>query len=240
MLLTIISQLLLFSPSLSLASVSSHLSTSTNSTNSPSLNVSSCPGYTLHALHTSSTGFTASLSLAGAPCNAFGTDIANLTLAVSYESQSRLHVKIADVANQQFVVPESLIPRPGTSGEWTADSSDLVFHYDTSPFAFWITRRLSEEEQPLFDTRISSLPPTPISPVIPSDNSTALDGFPLVFEDTFLQLTSALPYDANVYGLGEVIASSGFRRNVVGENGTIQTNWARDIQDPVDQSMYYT
>ncbi len=48
------------------------------------------------------------------------------------------------------------------------------------------------------------------------------------------QLSSALPLDTNIYGLGEVVASSGFRRDV---RGTIQTMWNRDATDPVDQNM---
>jgi hypothetical protein len=72
-----------------------------------SLNVSSCPGkllglyivnlkvnvillgYTLGSLSQSKTGLTAHLSLAGVPCNAFGQDIVNLTIQVTYESASR-------------------------------------------------------------------------------------------------------------------------------------------------------
>ena len=42
---------------------------------------------------------------------------------------------------------------------------------------------------PLFDTRISSFPNAPIGPVVVSDTSTTLDGFPLVFEDQYLQVT---------------------------------------------------
>ena len=92
---------------------------------------------------------------------------------------------------------------------------------------------------PLFDTRISSLPATPVPPVIPTDNTTALDGFPLVFEDQYLQLTSALPLGANIYGLGEVIATSGFRRDVGtnGSQGTVQTMWARNVADPIDNNL---
>lgn len=118
-------------------------------------------------------------------------------------------------------------------------SSDLHFNYESSPFAFWVTRRSDPDGIPLFDTRLASLPRTPIPPIIPHDDSTALDGFPLVFEDQYLQLTTSLPLDANVYGLGEVIASSGLRRDTGanGGKGTIQTMWARDIQDPTDQNM---
>lgn len=46
-------------------------------------------GYTLNALEHTKTGLTAQLSLAGPACNAFGTDIANLTLEVTYETDTR-------------------------------------------------------------------------------------------------------------------------------------------------------
>ena len=148
-------------------------------------------------------------------------------------------MNIFDSAKAQFTVPSSVIslpPAPETSHQ---NSSDLVFNYEPSPFAFWITRRSEPDAQPLFDTRIASLPQTPIPPFDSSDDSTVFDGFPLVFEDAYLQITSALPKGANVYGLGEVVASSGFRRDVGtdGGVGTVQTLWARDIQDPLDQNV---
>ncbi|KAH7869303.1 glycosyl hydrolases family 31-domain-containing protein [Lentinula edodes] len=203
-----------------------------------SKNVSSCPGYLLNFLQESRFGLVAQLSLAGAPCNAFGTDFEDLTIQVTYETDSRLRVRIADSGNKQFTIPESVIARPPPPTTSFTHSSDLVFNYEPSPFSFWITRRSNPDATPLFDTRFSSLPKPPLAPVIPDDNSTALDGFSLVFEDQYLQLTSSLPLDANIYGLGEVIASSGFRRNVASNGGSIQTLWARDIADPIDQNMY--
>jgi alpha-glucosidase len=164
-----------------------------------------------------------------------------------------LHVNIYDTAKTQFTVPTQVISPPGTEEGSTRAGADLVFNYHAAPFAFWITRRADPAAAPLFDTRLSSLPHTPIPPVT-ADNSTALDGFPLVFEDSYLQvcgsdtccedtshtayqITSALPRDANIYGLGEVIASSGFRRDVA-DKGTVQTDWARDVGDPIDQNEY--
>ncbi|KAL5495907.1 hypothetical protein ACEPAI_1371 [Sanghuangporus weigelae] len=209
-----------------------------------SLNVSTCPGYILQSLQNTSTGFVAGLTLAGPACNAFGNDVANLTVEVSYESQSRLHVHIFDTANQQFQIPESVISRSVASSSNSAEP-DLEFHYNPSPFEFWITRQEDGENgTPLFDTRKSSLPATPIPSLNSSDPSTALDGFALVFEDQYLQLTSSLPLDANIYGLGEAVSSSGFRRDVGTGNsskggvGTIQTMWARDVADPIDGNMY--
>ncbi|KAI0808988.1 glycosyl hydrolases family 31-domain-containing protein [Irpex lacteus] len=207
-----------------------------------SLNVSTCPGYTLSGLQQTKTGLLAHLDLAGPACNAFGQDIANLTLEVTYDSTTRhgLHVNIQDTAKAQFTVPSSVVDLSSAPKSIHKNNSDLIFNYEPSPFAFWITRRSESDAQPLFDTRVSSLPTTPIPPVISEDNSTALDAFPLVVEDQYLQLTSALPLGANIYGLGEVVASSGFRRDVGtdGGVGTIQTMWARDIADPIDENVY--
>lgn len=232
-------------------------------------------GYTLRSVKQTNTGLTASLGLAGAACNAFGHDITNLTIQVTYETSSRyvlalspeicsltssvlqyesLHVHIFDTANKQYTIPESVVERPPAPTKSFKSSSDLVFNYESSPFAFWITRRSQPHAAPLFDTRIASFPKTPIPAVIPTDNTTALDGFPLVFEDQYLQvcissvhnpmtlqvvlfgpqIASVLPLNTNIYGLGEVVASSGFRRDV---DATIQTMWARDIADPVDQNV---
>lgn len=119
---------------------------------------------------------------------------------------------------------------------------ESLFQLRASPFTFWITRRAGPEGPPLPDTRITLLRPAPIPPVIEDDNSTALDGFPLLFEDQYLpvyrpplQLTLALPLDANVYGLDEIIASSGFRRNTK----RITQLWARDEADPVDKYVRF-
>ncbi|KAM5542308.1 hypothetical protein V8D89_004181 [Ganoderma adspersum] len=216
------------------------LQRSTNDT-APSLNVSSCPGYTLSSLSETKNGLTARLYLGGSACHAFGHDIANLTLEVTYETKTRLHVNIFDTENAQFTIPPGVISLPTADSDPSLKTtSDLEFHYEPSPFSFWITRRSDPDAQPLFDTRPGSLPSTPIAPIISGDNSTALDGFPLVFEDQYLQLTSALPLGANIYGLGEVLASSGFRRDI-GTNGgvgTVQTLWARDSPDPIDQNVY--
>ncbi|KAI5988848.1 glycoside hydrolase family 31 protein [Pisolithus orientalis] len=197
-------------------------------------------GYTLTSLAELQHGLSAQLQLAGPACNAFGSDIANLTLEVTYQSQSTIRVAIFDTAEDQFRIPTSIIPPPPLPTKSLINDSDLVFNYDPSPFAFWITRRSDPDAMPIFDTRISSLPTTPIPPFNASDPSTAFDGFPLVFEDQYLQITSALPLGTNIYGLGEVIASSGFRRDIGtgGGSGTIQTHWNRDAADPIDENIY--
>lgn len=46
-------------------------------------------GYTLDSLAKTYSGLTAQLRLSGKPCNAFGQDIVNLTIEVTYETDTR-------------------------------------------------------------------------------------------------------------------------------------------------------
>ncbi len=48
--------------------------------------LASCPGYRASNVKTSSNSLTADLSLAGAACNVYGTDLKSLTLSVVYET----------------------------------------------------------------------------------------------------------------------------------------------------------
>ena len=48
--------------------------------------LAACPGYKASNIQTSATGLTADLSLAGKACDVYGTDLADLTLEVSYDT----------------------------------------------------------------------------------------------------------------------------------------------------------
>jgi alpha-glucosidase len=107
----------------------------------------------------------------------------------------RLHVNIFDKSAQQFILPSGFFEPPKSENPAAArGDSDLEFNYEESPFAFWITRRSDPGSNPIFDTRLTSLPSTPIpafrSGKGKSDPSLVFDGFPLVFEDRYLQVTS--------------------------------------------------
>lgn len=49
-----------------------------------------CPGYKASNFHQTQTTFTADLTLAGKPCNVYGTDLAHLKLEVDHET-GKLH-----------------------------------------------------------------------------------------------------------------------------------------------------
>ena len=54
-----------------------------------------------------------------------------------------------------------------------------------------------------------------------------------VFETQYLQLQTSMVKDANVYGMGETVSISGFRRD---SSNTTQAMWARDSPNPVNEN----
>lgn len=131
-----------------------------------------CPGYKASNVAETSGGFTADLTIAGANCQAFGNDIADLTLVVQYQTQSRLNVKIypkyiAPENSTRYILPSSLVLEPTWDGKTTATSSDLNLTWTNDPtFQFKITRSSTGEE--LFSTY----------------------GHVIVFEDQFIELVT--------------------------------------------------
>ena len=103
-----------------------------------------------------------------------------------------LHVNIFDTSARQFALPPEYLHSPKPTEPSSPERADLQFHYEASPFAFWITRRSDPHSVPIFDTRLTSLPPAPIPAFwrAGEDPSLGFDGFPLVFEDRYVQVKS--------------------------------------------------
>ncbi|KZF23342.1 glycoside hydrolase family 31 protein [Xylona heveae TC161] len=175
-----------------------------------------CPGYKATNVQNSTFGLTATLSLAGTPCNLYGTDIDTLNLTVQYQTADRLSVNIVptyvDSSNYtQYLVRDSLLAKPALD-EGVSETSkfhDLSFSWSNDPtFAFTVQRRSTGDV--LFTT----------------------EGSKLIFENQFLEFTSPLPDDYNIYGLGEHIHE--FR---LGNNFTA-TIFPADIANPIDYNIY--
>jgi alpha-glucosidase len=175
--------------------------------------LAACPGYSASNVKTTATGLTADLTLAGPACNMYGDDLQHLTLDVTYETPTRVHVKIQDAANSVYQVPDSVFPRPSASSAGTSNgtgASALQFGYVESPFSFNISRAHTGEV--LFDTSAASL----------------------VFESQYLRLRTSLPDNPNLYGLGE--HSDPFRLNTT---DYIRTLWSQDSYGiPNDANLY--
>lgn len=131
--------------------------------------------------------------------NIYGPDVPDLQLFVKYETQDRLRVHITDAAKQRWEVPYNLLPReqppnlkratgtlskkPITESEYS--SSELIFSYTTDPFGFAVKRKSNGET--LFNSS--------------ADGSDPFGS--LVFKDQYLEISTKLPKDASLYGLGE-------------------------------------
>ncbi|KAJ4475469.1 glycoside hydrolase family 31 protein [Lentinula aciculospora] len=169
-----------------------------------------CPGYNILNPVSQGATFTADLVLAGAACNVFGTDLENLSLAVTHETENRIHVKITDANSSRYEVPESVLPRPNATLEGSPNSVAIQFNYTSSPFSFTIYRTSTNEV--LFTTASR----------------------PLIFEPQFLRVKTALPPNANIYGLGEHTDS--FRLPTF---NTTRTLWSRDSYEiPTGTNLY--
>jgi alpha-glucosidase len=115
----------------------------------------------------------------------YGNDIEALNLKVEYQSKDRLSVNIrpahlAASNSSQWIIPESLIPRP-TAEDGAADL-DLKFDWGNKP-SFWFSVARKSSGDVIFTT----------------------EGSHLVYENQFVEFVNTLPEDYNLYGLGERI-----------------------------------
>ncbi|XP_048561442.1 alpha-xylosidase 1-like [Triticum urartu] len=128
----------------------------------------------------------------------YGPDIPRLRLFVKHETMDRVRVQITDAEKQRWEVPYDLLPRePAPPLGATADGAhftageypgqDLVFTYGRDPFWFAVHRKSTR--QPLFNTSQA----------------------PLVFKDQYLEVSTRLPGDAALYGLGENTQPGGIK-----------------------------
>ncbi|KAL1919422.1 uncharacterized protein VTP21DRAFT_2115 [Calcarisporiella thermophila] len=166
-----------------------------------------CPGYQLSSPKQNGREMSASLTLSG-ECGRYGPDLPKLQLKVTHETPSRLHVKI--YAEGRYEIPDSLLPPPSNQ---PFDSDPLYdFTHESNPFSFRVLRKSTGEE--LLNTKVKGM-----------DS--------LVFEEEYLEISSILPKEAHIYGLGEVVHA--FRRD---PKQTLQTMWARDAATPIDENVY--
>lgn len=170
-----------------------------------------CPGYTASNVKESARGLTATLTLAGKPCNAYGTDVDSLEFSIEYLANDRLNIRIVptylDSTNSSwFVLDEHVVPRPSSNHHASKGNGDLAITWSNEPsFHFKVIRRATRDA--IFDTT----------------------GSVLVFENQFIEFVTFLPRDYNLYGIGEHIQQLRLLNNLT------LTLYASDIGDPIDE-----
>uniref|UniRef100_A0A2N9GDX2 Uncharacterized protein n=1 Tax=Fagus sylvatica TaxID=28930 RepID=A0A2N9GDX2_FAGSY len=168
-----------------------------NSASTPQTKIGN--GYRLISIEESPDGGLVGHLLVNQNNKIYGPDIAHLQLFVKHETQDRLRVYITDADKPRWEVPYNLLPRekppalkqtigrsrksPITVTEYSG--SELIFSYTTDPFGFAVRRK--SNGQTLFNSS--------------SDKSDPFGN--LVFKDQYLEISTKLPKDASLYGLGE-------------------------------------
>ncbi|KAK9354266.1 glycosyl hydrolases family 31-domain-containing protein [Lipomyces doorenjongii] len=158
-----------------------------------------CAGYDV--VHTSVSNGVTNLNLAlnGNGCALYSPDVKYLTVSITPYSGDLVRIKITDTANKRWQLPANVVAEGAPSKSIKTKSYSVS--YTNSPFTFKVTRPSGKV---LFDTNVSGLPS-------------------LIFEDEYLEISSVLPDNANIYGLGDMADS--FRRS---PDTTLQTLWNID------------
>ncbi|KAI8142898.1 alpha glucosidase [Fennellomyces sp. T-0311] len=140
----------------------------------------------------------------------YGKTIEDLVVTVDFEAADRLHVKIGDKDQKQVIVPDSPLGLERPKLRKPAKKLNYEFKYAENPFGFQVIRK--SDKAVIFDTT----------------------DYPLVFEDQYLEITTAVPDDANIYGFGETTLPN-FRRDNV---KNVTTIYARDAGCPFYENVY--
>lgn len=155
-------------------------------------------------------GFATQLALSRDQQLQYGPSFKQLDVLVQPQTADRLYVKIAPPQEQQqqqqrWTVPEYVVPRPepvqGLSARELLYEVKQPLTAADQPFALTVTRKATR--QPVFNT----------------------EGHSFLFKDQFIELTTAVPADSDLYGLGEGTLQQGL---LLPRDGTIKTMWARD------------
>ena len=144
----------------------------------------------------------------------YGPDYAALTVTVDFETNERVHVKIAPTGVARWEVPEFIFPRPTVTTRAANPTYNVT--YTASPFSFAVARR--DTGDVLFDT---------------SESASEADLFKsLIFEEQYMEISTRLPDNAAIYGLGERV------RALRLAEGISYTMWNADEATPQNQNVY--
>ncbi|KAL5722145.1 hypothetical protein ACHQM5_005702 [Ranunculus cassubicifolius] len=164
-------------------------------------------GYKLVSIQESPNGGLLGLLQVKQKTTIYGSDIPTLQLFVKHENEDRLRVHITDAEKQRWEVPYNILPREepptlknalGKSrkvlyGESQISGSELIFSYISDPFSFSVKRKSNGEI--LFNSK--------------SEESDPFSS--LVFKDQYIEISTKLPKEASLYGLGENSQPNGIK-----------------------------
>lgn len=150
----------------------------------------------------------------------FGKDAPMLAVDVHFETRHRMRLRVHEPERQRWEIPEWMLPLAPANKSLRVEDAYYRLDYTVQPFGFAVSR--VEDGQVLFNS-------TP--PVGPDGRTPLFNG--LTFNEQYLELSTQLPNDPYVYGLGERMTSLRLQAD-----GRPMTMWARDDADPEDRNIY--
>ena len=171
-------------------------------------------GYVVTKQSNTNVGVNATLSLPQFVRTPFGNDVRNVSLSIWEETQQRLHFKLGDATQARWEPPVTT-PAPPSNKPANVDYEYTV---KQNPFSIEVTRKSTGTT--LFNSTV------PISG----------DRFGnMVYSNQFLEISSSLPSNPMIYGLGEHITP--LKLDTSGSSGQVYTLLARDQGTPVHRTM---
>eukprot|EP00877_Chromochloris_zofingiensis_P010438 jgi/Chrzof1/5648/Cz16g10050.t1 len=144
----------------------------------------------------------------------YGPDFDTLSAVVEYQTPYRLHVKVQPSNQARWEVPTSLVNRPNDLLSNVGDALYTVQQPSRGADFAIVVQRKGGNNETVFNS----------------------SGFGLSFKDQYIEVSTAVPADADLYGLGEVTLNEGF---LLPRGGKIITMWNRDIgSDNVNVNLY--
>jgi len=169
-------------------------------------------GYSLQSMTQTSNGYQGILYLTQGTAK-YGEDISPLQLNVFMETENRLHVQIIDPIRERWTVPFVKQNSSKSERHERLLNSNYLFTWTSFPFGFAV-QRVSTKETLFNSTTSISLP---------------FNG--LVFEDQYLEISSILSSDSNLFGIGEHIRPLRL-------DPMTYTLWNQDIGTPQNINLY--
>ncbi|CAG8656656.1 119_t:CDS:2, partial [Paraglomus brasilianum] len=185
--------------------------------------------YTLFAVEQNPNAFSAILKLSDPSASSNFTQdisISPLSLTVSYETPYRVRVCISDREEKRWRVPQSVVEVDGP-------------HDNNKEFRYKFKYNVHEGET-FAGFSVSRQKPREVLVKKTNHESDSCSGKALfdcinekfVFKDQYIEITTKLGKDSNIYGLGEIV---GPLKKKAGDRLTF---WARDAQNPVGENIY--
>ena len=144
-------------------------------------------------------------------CKVYSTPIQEIKVLADIQSPDRLSVKILDKKDKRWKVPEDILPRTKVEKNINREKANFAIQSPRSESFFGLKVFRKQGDDTLFST----------------------EGSELIFEDEYLEISTAIPEKAKIYGFGEIVDT--FERDA---KNTTQVLFTREAIANSKENLY--